>query len=184
MSQIDVIAPAQTVLYANRPDNQFGERMVVALQDAGYRLRLAQADQVPQLSYVIEQELGKRDYTVIVSAGFVKVKRRYSVNEAQQMVQPASSIFILGASGDNITLNDSIFASQQPRALEANNTQTDETQVALVTPIPARKEIVKNELVLEPVAEPELEPVGNIALTSNLLPTTKLNMYQTRQSNF
>ena len=182
MSQIDAIAPAQTVLYANRPEDQFGEQMVAALQDAGYRLRLAQADQEPLLSYIIEQDITKSDYTVIVTAGMIKVKRRYSVNELQQMVQPASSIYVLGASGDNIEVNDALFANQRPSSLASNGAQSDETPVAFATPVASKKEIVKNALVPEPVVEPK--PAANIALNSDLKPKTKLNMYQTRQSNF
>ncbi|MEE9335872.1 MAG: hypothetical protein V3U65_17405 [Granulosicoccaceae bacterium] len=183
MSQIDVISPARTVLYASRPENQFSERMVIALQDAGYRLRLAQAEQEPRLSYDIEQDLGETSYTVIVTAGLVKVKRRYAVNEAQKMVQPASSIFVLGASVENIELNDSIFANQQPRSL-----QTNDTQLALATPVPPQKEIVKESLVQEPVVEQgpitTQEPIVNVALKSDLKPATKANMYKTRKSNF
>ncbi len=188
MSQIDVLVPAETILYADRPADQFGERMVIALQDAGYRLRLAQAEQEPRLAYDIQEDLTKSNYTVIVSAGLVKVKRRYAVNDDQQVVQPASSIFVLGASGDNIALNDSIFANQQP-SLPASENQVTETQVALATPVPPKKEIIKEELVQSVAVQPkpvvgENEPVVNIALNSDLKPTTKKNMYQTRKSNF
>ena len=176
MSQIDLLAPAETILYASRPTDQFGERMVVALQDAGYRLRLAQAEQEPRISYDIQEDLNQSNYTVIVTAGLVKVKRRYAVNDVQQVVQPASSIFVLGASGDNIKLNDSIFANQQLVSPPATETQTAETELALATPVLPRKEIIKQALVQEPVV--------NIALNSDLKPTTKANMYQTRKSNF
>jgi len=180
LSQIDIIAPSQTTLYASKTADRFGEKMVKALQAAGYKLRLAQAEQEPRLGFNIQHDKADNSYRVVVSAGPVKVRRNYAVDEIAQTVQPASSIYVLGASGNNIKLNDSIFEGQQAVVATTQPTTaelaTDDTQIALATAVPAQAEIIKQPLI--PKAN------TNIALNSNLKPANKTNMYQTRRSNF
>jgi hypothetical protein len=176
LSQIRSIEPNQTTLYAKRPQDRFGERMIKSLQASGYKLRLATDDQQPQLDYTIDPDNVESGYTVIVSAGLVKVKRSYDIDMLSRTVQPASSIFVLGANGDEIQLDDSIFANQQQSILAeqfkpvpAENTVT----VAQVTPIPAKAEIIKQPLVLS-----HADKIGQRK------PSRMANMYETRRSNY
>jgi len=182
LSQIDIIAPSQTTLYASRTADRVGEKMVKALQAAGYKLRLAQAEQEPRLGYNIQKD-EDASYMVVISAGPVKVKRNYAIDEVSQTVQPASSIYVLGASSNNIQLNDSIFANQQAvvaskPAVKPTTSElpAEDTQIALATAVPARAKIIKQPLL------PKVKT--NIALDSSLKPAKKLNMYETRRSNF
>jgi len=176
LSQIEIIAPSQTTLYANRTADRFGEKIVKALQAAGYKLRLAQASTEPRLGYDIQLDKDDR-YQVVVSAGPVKVKRHYAVDEVAQIVQPASSIYVLGASGDNIELNDSIFADQQPaQVADLSEPVLQDDQIALATPTEPQSEIIKQPLLTK--------AVRNIAYDSSLKPANKTNMYESGTSNF
>ncbi len=176
LSQIDAIEPGQTTLYSRRPVSVFGEKMIKSLQEAGYRLRLATSDQQPHLSHTIEPIAGASGYTVIVSAGVVKVKRRYELDPSGLAVLPASSIYVLGASGNEIQTNDAIFDQQQVDLLASKGAQAvreDFVEVATVNPVPLKQEVVKKPLLL-----------SNVDTVKQHRPVQKYNMYETRQSNF
>ncbi len=176
LSQVRSIEPSQTTLYAQRPQDQLGERMIKSLQESGYKLRLATGNQQPLLVYDVIQGEVEAGYTVIVSAGLVKVKRRYDVNGLFDTVYPISSLFVLGASGDEIRLDDSIFDRQEQPILARQATdETPDNTVAVVqaTAVPDKPELVKQPLRL-----------SNADQIAQKRPVKRFNMYETRRSNY
>lgn len=176
LSQIRAIKPNQTTLYAQRPQDQLGERMIKSLQESGYKLRLATDNQQPLLAYDVIQEEVEAGYTVVVSAGLVKVKRRYDVNGLNLTVHPISSLFVLGASGDEIQLDDSIFDKQQLTILAQQATpeiQDNTVAVAQAIAVPDKPELIKQPLRL-----------SNADQIARKKPVKKFNMYEMRRSNY
>ena len=157
--QIPSLDPQHTTLHTKRPTSRFAEILISGLQEAGYDLRIGDAQSPSWLSYSIapasiaEMSSAQGDtYTFILSVGMVKLKRSYRVDV--QGVQPASSMFIHGADASKIRISDQLLS-------------------------------MKSESSVKPfavVAAPAPENSEAPALTTST--NIKRNLYETRQSNY
>lgn len=172
--QIPALRPASTMLHTARPRSRFGELLVASLQDAGYDLRIGDKASTGWLNYSIEPVSvvapaapvpGTADYTFMVSAGSVKVKRTYRVDS--QGVRPASSLFVHGGDGSGIRLQDALFDRPSTGTASARDKPI---QVA-------EKRAAANQTAANLALE-------NRAAVKGTLPVAKKNMYETRRSNF
>lgn len=175
--QIPTLRPA--MLHTARPRSRFGELLVASLQDAGYDLRIGDKASTGWLNYSIEPVSvvapaapvpGTADYTFMVSAGSVKVKRTYRVDS--QGVRPASSLFVHGGDGSGIRLQDTLFDRQSTGTASARDKPV---QVA-------EKRTVANQAAANQAAANQT--LENRAALRRPLPAAKKNMYETRRSNF
>jgi outer membrane protein OmpA-like peptidoglycan-associated protein len=177
--QIPTLRPASTTLHTARPRSRFGELLVASLQDAGYDLRIGDKASAGWLNYSIEPVSvvapaapvpGTADYTFMVSAGSVKVKRTYRVDSLG--VRPASSLFVHGGDGSGIRLHDALFDRLSTGIVSASDKPF---QVA-------GKRAVANQAVTNQAAANQA--LENRAAVKGLPPVVKKNMYETRRSNF
>lgn len=82
LGEIDALDPATTTFYTAPPPSRFGERLLLALQEAGYELRVGDGDAGAALAYTIEREAGASDrYAFELVAGPWRLTRRYRVDE-------------------------------------------------------------------------------------------------------
>lgn len=128
MTQLPESKPSVIVLKTNKPSSRFGELLLSALQGAGYDLRIGDTQSQNWLGYNANRDdtlsdSGNPIYTFIVSAGEVKLKRSYEVDAYG--VKPAGSMFVRGATTDDIVLDESIFSVRTPNAIAQDDLQNE-----------------------------------------------------------
>ena len=161
MTQLPESRPASIVLYTNKPSSRFGELLLSALQGAGYDLRIGHSQSQNWLAYNANRdeslsESGNPIYTFIVAAGDIKLKRSYEVDKYG--VKPAGSMFVRGATTDNIVLDDSIFSVRSPSNVLA---EKDDEQFT-----PVRAASASNvQISAVPIPKPFVDLSENVALT-------------------
>lgn len=128
MAQLPESKPSAIVLHTNKPSSRFGELLLSALQAAGYDLRVGDTQSENWLGYNANRDdtlsdTGNPIYTFIVSAGDVKLKRSYEVDKFG--VKPAGSMFVRGATTDDIVLDNAIFSVRSSGAVAQENYQQE-----------------------------------------------------------
>jgi len=114
MVQINELSPFNTTLQYSPTQNEFGEKMVEALDTAGYGLQQVSQDQganyIGYSNSLADKEIG-RVREIEVNVGGISIQREYQVDGS--FVVPASIMYINGSqSFSNIILNDNIFLQQ------------------------------------------------------------------------
>jgi len=218
LTQLPETGPGETVLHTRKPETRFGTLLLSALQRAGYDLRMGSDGSPNWLAYTADQgealsDYGNPIYTFIVSAGAVKLKRSYEVD--QHGVRPAGSMFVRGADTDNVVLDDSIFSVKVPPAQIAEEESltepapvpqsladgdfTDDDEVQL-SPVPAPKPFVRTREVAAPstdlFSDALMADIKQASSVSPSLPDEKVtgdnadpfsqmsNMYETQESRY
>lgn len=172
LTQLPETNPTETTLQTGKPASRFGQLLLSALQRAGYDLRSGNQEAPNWLTYTADEgetlsDYGNPVYTFIVSAGDVKLKRSYEVD--QHGVRPAGSMFVRGANTDNVVLDDSIFSVKVPPATIAD-TSTDpdftaasaendvseisSNEAVQIAAVPTPKPFVKTAKALTPTIKP------------------------------
>jgi len=198
MAQLPEINPASTLLHTGKPVSRFGELFLSALQSAGFDLRIGNAQSSNWLTYNANKDKsvssqGNPVYTFLVSAGDVRLKRSYEVD--QYGVRPAGSMFVRGANTDSVVMDDSIFSVISPtRRPIASNTQTldDNSESVLVSAVPKPETFVKTikpvpQTTAKPMLQSTSDPIVSKrpAAVSNDNPFGAMsNMYETRESRY
>lgn len=144
MTQLPESNPSETILHTNKPSSRFGELLLSSLQGAGFDLRIGDARSSNWLAYNAKREdtssdAGNPIYTFIISAGSIKLKRSYEVD--QYGVKPAGSMFVRGATTDNVAMDNSIFSVR---------TAVKPTEAAPIEPFPEEVEEVQLSAVPTP----------------------------------
>lgn len=215
MTQLPESKPSVIVLHTNKPSSRFGELLLSALQGAGYDLRIGDTQSQNWLGYNANRDdtlsdSGNPVYTFIVSAGEVKLKRSYEVDTYG--VKPAGSMFVRGATTDDIVLDNAIFSVRTPNAVAQGNLQNEpfaqlvdpkESEVSL-SAVPLPKQIVDdnksegltNVLATAPtnlknaqlVQEELADAVAQLNVSKDKSAATLFgefsNMYETRESRY
>lgn len=127
LTQLPETLPAQTVLHTSQPSTRFGELFLSSLQRAGFDLRIGNTQSQRWLVYYANRDEnlssnGNPIYTFIVSAGDVKLKRSYEVD--QYGIRPAGSMFVRGATADDVVLDNTLFSVRSPQVASAVNDNT------------------------------------------------------------
>jgi len=116
--QLPELSPQRTPLVTDAPDSRFAVRLLGALQDAGYELRLAAdgpADDAiaTRLSWRIVAPSDRSPispWTFTLKAGRVELQRRYRTDE--HGVRPASTMRLNGADATGLRLDERAFGQQ------------------------------------------------------------------------
>jgi len=132
LTQLPETSPAQTVLHTSQPSTRFGELFLSSLQRAGFDLRIGNTQSQRWLVYYANRDenlstSGNPVYTFIVSAGDIKLKRSYEVD--QYGIRPAGSMFVRGATASDVVMDDTIFSVRSAQVANAvdENTAVDDT---------------------------------------------------------
>jgi len=162
IAQIPATDPTTTVLHTDKPSTRFGELLLGSLQKAGFDLRVGSESSDVWLAYnAIRDEQASEEgnpvYTFIVSAGEVKLKRSYEVD--QYGVRPTGGMFVRGASINNVVSDDSMFGIGKPKPLTVPtptiaDLNSDGVSIAA---IPTAKPFVKSAKVFTPEEMQKLE---------------------------
>lgn len=159
--------PSETVLHTTKPSSRFGELLLGALQQAGFDLRIGNKQSQRWLAYNANRDetlsdSGNAIFTFIIAAGNIKLKRSYEVD--QYGIKPAGSMFVSGATTDNLVMDDSIFSVRSPdvarvvteEAVVTEAVVTDETNILTDKPFDtvASLEDADVELNAVPTREP------------------------------
>lgn len=185
--------PQQTVISMEVPASTFATALKQVLESSGYGIRIG-GDQSGDdaLKYVIEPkalEGNGRHYTYMISVGSVKMKRDYFVQ--QQGVTPSSNLFVIGTDPSQISLNDQIFETpikpvvKEPginKDLVADSTVSDIDSVVISKTRDNRVPPVK--VADASGGSTDIYPVEPARGTLAEKPIARLNMYDTRESNY
>ena len=112
MVQLPELNPDNTIVSTARPSSRFGSLLLLALQNAGYDLRIGNQQSANWLEYDVNRDgasslSGNPVFTFYVSSGQVKLKRSYEVDSVT--IRPVSSMYVLGATADQVVMDNSIF---------------------------------------------------------------------------
>ncbi|MBX2884936.1 MAG: hypothetical protein KTR32_33580 [Granulosicoccus sp.] len=184
--------PQQTVISMERPASTFATALKQVLENSGYGLRIGNGQLDGEaLQYAIEPKAVEGDgrhYTYMISVGDVKMKRDYFVQ--QQGVTPSSNLFVIGTDPTRIALNDDIFENQRSQTLN----QSGKDIIADTSTVNAETVVVsktRDTRVTPPIrvadasdATSQALPITSKAGPGFEKPVTRLNMYETRESNY
>ncbi len=112
MVQLPELDPSTTIVSTSKPSSRFGSLLLLALQNAGYDLRIGNQESSNWLEYDVNRDgasslSGNPVFTFYVSSGQVKLKRSYEVDSVT--IRPVSSMYVLGATADQVVMDNSIF---------------------------------------------------------------------------
>ena len=112
MVQLPELDPNNTIISTAKPSSRFGSLLLLALQNAGYDLRVGNKQSSNWLEYDVNRDgssslSGNPVFTFYVSSGQVKLKRSYEVDSIT--IKPVSSMYVLGATADQVVMDNSIF---------------------------------------------------------------------------
>ena len=179
--QLPELAPKSTKLFTAKPGSRFAELLLSELLDSGYDLRIGSKASNPWLDYTISSDSAgvAGIYTFVLSAGSIKIKRSYDVDD--RGVQPASSLFVHGADASAIVLNDALFERANlvnildTAPLERSSTISDSAATPAASSPPINKKADAPVELAQPIA------ITPLLDASGLL---KENMYVTGRSNY
>jgi len=112
MVQLPELDPNTTIISTAKPSSRFGSLLLLALQNAGYDLRIGNNQSSNWLEYDVNRDgtsslSGNPVFTFYVSSGQIKLKRSYEVDSIT--IKPVSSMYVLGATADQVVMDNSIF---------------------------------------------------------------------------
>lgn len=175
LAQLSPTAPDQGPLSMGQPESAFGTALLLALRGAGYSLDFS--DNVDADAYVgyhvesMETQFG-------TSLGYRVVANKMTLSRDYKMkasgVFPISFMRVDGAVSDSVVLDDERFQRQNIDELVITGITHDET---LTTPISTSDDVV-SELPVIMLQDAD----GGELVDKNA--TARINMYQSRQSNF
>ena len=116
--QLDGYSPYDTTVQTNPPKTEFGERLIEALQIAGYGIQVVSADQgrnyLAYRTLRTETEAGQR-VVFEMQLGFVSLSREMALQDERYV--PASPVTVRGAAPGPVALNGSVFVAVPGRPL-------------------------------------------------------------------
>jgi len=197
MVQLPELPPSSTTLYTALPKSRFAQVLILAMQDAGYDLRIGNTAEPVYLDYsIVPREhspvADQARYSFLISVASVKLKRDYRVDASG--VYPTSSMFLHGSDAGQLALSNQIFARQSAQLVSkpvnrrapapaAAAGQRPNVQVAAIG-IRKQARRLPSAGAIEQAAEtapPRKASRNNLAKG---VVQDKKNLFVTRQSNF
>lgn len=183
LAQIADLDPAGAPVLMPVPQSAYGRILTAELQRSGYDLRIGEYSQGSRyLSYSIKpgDYQAARSYVFQVTIGSIGVKREYAL--AQEQIFPVSSVFISGAAPQGLVVDEDIFATSTVFAVPLKpvlkNSADDDSTVVSSGELPA------TDFPPVSTAAKRLSDNETSAEGAPLVVAPKLNVYDTRRSNF